>query len=84
MVFFRLAFKINNNTLLQTTIPDSLRGRVMSIYHLDHGITPLSSMTLGLMAEFWPANLVVLAVGLLSLVLAIYAFLAFTDVRRMS
>ena len=82
--FFRLAFKINNNTLLQTTIPDSLRGRVMSIYHLDHGITPLSSMTLGLMAEFWPANLVVLAVGLLSLVLAIYAFLAFTDVRRMS
>ena len=82
--FFRLVFKINNNTLVQSTIPDSLRGRVMSIYHLDHGITPLASMTLGLMAEFWPANLVVLAVGLLSLVLAIYAFLAFTDVRRMS
>ena len=82
--FFRLVFKINNNTLVQTTIPDGLRGRVMSIYHLDHGITPLASMTLGLMAEFWPANLVVLGVGILSLVLTIYAFAAFADVRRMT
>ena len=81
--FFRLAFKINNNTLLQTTIPDALRGRVMSIYHLDHGITPLASMTLGLIAEFYPANLVVLMVGALSLLLTIYAFAAFSDVRRM-
>ena len=81
--FFRLAFKINNNTLLQTTIPDALRGRVMSIYHLDHGITPLASMTLGLIAEFYPANLVVLMVGALSLLLTIYAFVAFSDVRRM-
>ena len=80
--FFRLAFKINNNTLLQTTIPDALRGRVMSIYHLDHGITPLASMTLGLIAEFYPANLVVLMVGILSLALTIYAFVAFSDVRR--
>ena len=82
--FFRLVFKINNNTLLQTTVPDTLRGRVMSIYHLDHGITPLASMTLGLLAEFWPANLVVLGVGILALVLTIYAFIVFSDVRRMT
>ena len=54
----------------------------MSIYHLDHGITPLASMTLGLIAEFYPANLVVLMVGILSLALTIYAFVAFSDVRR--
>ena len=82
--FFRLVFKINNNTLLQSTVPDALRGRVMSIYHLDHGITPLASMTLGLFAEFWPANLVVLGVGILALVLTIYAFIAFSDVRQMT
>ena len=82
--FFRLAFKINNNTLVQTTIPDALRGRVMSIYHLDHGITPLASMTLGLIAEFWPANFVVVLVGVISLALTIYAFIAYSDVRRMS
>lgn len=82
--FFRLAFKINNNTLVQTTIPDALRGRVMSIYHLDHGITPLASMTLGLIAEFRPANEVVVLVGAISLVLTIYAFIAYSDMRRMS
>ena len=81
--FFRLIFKINNNTLIQSTIPDALRGRVMSIYHLDHGLTPLASMTLGLLAEFWPANLVVAGVGLLSLILALYAFVSFSDIRRM-
>ncbi len=82
--FFRLAFKINNNTLVQTTIPDALRGRVMSIYHLDHGLTPLASMTLGLIAEFWPANFVVALVGVISLALTIYAFIAYSDMRRMS
>jgi hypothetical protein len=81
--FFRLVFKINNNILVQSTIPDALRGRVMSIYHLDHGITPLASMTLGLMAEFLAANLVVMLVGLLSLALALYAFLTYADIPRM-
>ena len=81
--FFRLVFKINNNTLVQTTIPDGLRGRVMAIYNLDNGLTPLASMALGLMAEFWQVNLVVLVVGIASLALAIYAFIAFSDVRRM-
>ena len=81
--FFRLVFKINNNTLVQTTIPDGLRGRVMAIYNLDNGLTPLASMTLGLIAEFWPVNLVVLIVGIVSLAMTIYAFIAFSDVRRM-
>ena len=81
--FFRLVFKINNNTLVQTTIPDGLRGRVMAIYNLDNGLTPLASMTLGLMAEFWRVNLVVLVVGIVSLALAVYALAAFSDVRRM-
>ena len=81
--FFRLVFKINNNTLVQSTIPDALRGRVMAIYNLDNGLTPLASMTLGLLAEFWEVNLVVLVVGIVSLALTIYALAAFSDVRRM-
>ena len=84
MGFFRLTFKINNNTHIQTTIPDYLRGRVMAIYHLDHGFTPLASMTLGLMVEFWDANLVIMLVGAASLALALWAFMAFSDIRRMN
>jgi MFS family permease len=81
--FFRLAFQVNNNTLLQLSTPDSIQGRVMSIYHLDHGFTPLAGMMVGLMAEFMSVNLVVVLVGSASLALALYAFFAYKDVRRM-
>ena len=35
------------------------------------------------MAEFVAANLVVMMVGVISLALAVYAYLAFSDIRRM-
>ncbi len=79
---FRIGFQINNNTSLQMNIADGLRGRVMAIYHLDHGFTPFASMLVGLMAEFTSANLTVTVVAALSLALASYAFFAYKDVRR--
>ena len=82
--FFRIAFQINNNTLLQSSIPDGLRGRVMALYHLDSGFTPLASMAVGCMASFLPVQHVVVLVGLCSLTLTIYAFFAYADVRRMA
>jgi len=84
MGFFRMAFQINNNTLLQSRIPDGLRGRVMALYHLDSGFTPLASMAVGFMASCLPVQRVVVLVGLFSLLLAIYAFFAYADVRRMA
>src|SRR2546425_588813 len=84
MGFFRMAFQINNNTLLQSRIPDGLRGRVMALYHLDSGFTPLASMAVGFMASCLPVQRVVVLVGLCSLTLAIYAFFAYADVRRMA
>ena len=84
MGFFRMAFQINNNTLLQSRIPDGLRGRVMALYHLDSGFTPLASMAVGGMASFLPVQRVVVLVGLCSLTLAIYACFAYADVRRMA
>ena len=83
MGFLRIAFQINNNTLLQVSVPDGLRGRVMALYHLDHGFTPLASMAVGLLAEFLSAHLVVVLVGSASLALALYALSAYKDVRRM-
>ena len=55
----------------------------MALYHLDHGFTPLASMGVGLMAEFFSAHLVVVLAGSASLTLALYALSAYKDVRRM-
>ena len=84
MGLFRMAFQINNNTLLQSRIPDGLRGRVMALYHLDNGFTPLASMAVGGLASVLPVQRVVVLVGMCSLALALYAFFAYADVRRMA
>jgi MFS family permease len=82
--FFRIAFQINNNTLLQSRLPDGLRGRVMALYQLDSGFTPVASMAVGGMASVLPVQRMVVLVGSLSLLLALYACVAYGDVRRMA
>jgi MFS family permease len=81
---FRIAFQINNNTTLQIHTADGLRGRVMAIYHLDHGFTPFASMLVGLMAQLTSANLTVMLAGAISLALGSYAWFAYKDVRRVA
>jgi MFS family permease len=76
-------FRTSNNTLVQTLVPDALRGRVQSIYHLDHGLTPLASFFIGLFAEFFTPTRAVTVVGLASLALSLYFLLAFRRVRRL-
>lgn len=76
-------FRTSNNTLVQTLVPDSLRGRVQSIYHLDHGLTPLASFFIGLLAEFFTPTRAVTAVGIVSLALSLYFLLAFPRVRQL-
>src|SRR5262249_24831910 len=84
MGFFRMAFQINNNTLLQSRIPDGLRGRVMALYHLDSGFTPLASMAVGVMASWLPGERGGVVVGGCGLILAVSACCAYADVRQMA
>jgi predicted MFS family arabinose efflux permease len=55
LVFTVLCFMIQNamtNTLIQTTVPDRLRGRVMSVYMLlFQGFFPIGSLMAGTIAE---------------------------------
>jgi MFS family permease len=69
--FSQLTFRINNNTLVQTLAPDSLRGRVMSIYQLDHALIPLASSALGVCADIFSAPTAIAASGILGLVLTV-------------
>ncbi len=50
---FRIIFDTLNNTNLQIITPEKFRGRVMSIYMLNHGIAPLGAVVAGTIANFY-------------------------------
>jgi MFS family permease len=57
------------NTLIQTQVPDNLRGRVFSIYLWAlQGITPFGSLLIGWMTQEFSLSTTALLCGLLSLV----------------
>jgi len=66
--FLMIVFRVNNNTLVQMLSPDQLRGRVMSLYHFDHALTPLASFILGALTDVITAPTAMLASGLFGLV----------------
>ena len=48
---FSAVYQAANNTLLQTTVPDALRGRVLSFYILTWGMMPLGTLPLGWLSD---------------------------------
>ncbi len=71
---FQITFLTTNNTMIQLAVPDALRGRVMAIYGIDHGLAPAGAMLAGLEAHFLGAPTTVAisgaAVVLLGLLIA--------------
>ncbi len=59
------------NTLIQVSIPDEYRGRIMALYSMTVvGISPFGSLAAGALAERFGARLTVLLAGLLCLMAA--------------
>ena len=70
--FFLISFTATVNAMLQTVVPDRLRGRVMSVYvFMFLGMTPLGSLQAGALAR-WIGAPAALGVGTL-LLLAVIA-----------
>ncbi|MBI4494943.1 MAG: MFS transporter [Chloroflexi bacterium] len=67
----QLLFSANTNTLLQLTVPDALRGRVMSIYLLDNGLSPAGAMVAGVLTHFLGAPTSVALMGGVMITLAL-------------
>jgi MFS family permease len=72
---FQMTFFTTNQTLLQLTVPDDMRGRVMGIYMLDQGMLPAGSLLAGVLADVTSAPTAVLLMGSAVCILAL-AFLA--------
>jgi MFS family permease len=86
MGFSQMTFRVNNNTLVQTLAPDELRGRVMSIYQLDHALTPLASFVIGIGAEVFSTPSAIAVSGMLGLAVTAVLMVSvkqMRDVRRL-
>jgi len=64
-----VAYNSTNNTLLQLNVPDSYRGRVISLLFINRGLVPLGTAFTGLLAEKYgaPAALGSMAAALIIL-----------------
>jgi predicted MFS family arabinose efflux permease len=64
-----------NQTILQQTVPDHLRGRVMSVYMLTWGLMPLGTLPIGAIAQSHGTPVAIFIGGFAVYVGAIYIFL---------
>lgn len=79
---FQVLFMSVSNMVLHMTVPDQLRGRVMSIYMLDRGITPAGALLAGISAHFVGAPYTVMGMGALVLALAAVVILFLPGLRK--
>jgi MFS family permease len=81
---FQMTFMAMNNTLLHLNITDAVRGRVMSIYMLDQGLSPLGTLFAGMLASVAGAPAAATVIGVMCLTLSLIALKQVTHVRRLT
>ena len=80
---FQFIFRASNNTLLQTIVPGALRDRVMSIYMLDNGLTPLATMDISFLTHIWSPAGANTTLASASPVLALFQLVSFRWIRQL-
>lgn len=83
MGFSQTHFIVSNQTLIQSLVADSMRGRVSSVWSYEQGITPLFVFLLSLLAESQGIGLALTTLGAVSLALSLFFFIHFTDNRTL-
>ena len=75
--FFEMIFLTTNMTLLQLSIPDSLRGRVTGIISLRSGLMPVGAFIAGIGADFvGPQTMTILLGGITGAIAVIVFFIS--------
>ena len=77
----QMTYSTLNQTRLQTSISDEMRGRVMSLYMLEVGLVPAGSFAAGIVAEQAGAPAAVAGLGTMIIAIALFALLKLKDLR---
>ena len=81
---FQMTYMSLSNTLIHLHTDDAMRGRVMSIYMLDHGLTPLGALFAGTVAQLASAPLAITIMGASCVLLALVALARAPVIRRLA
>jgi predicted MFS family arabinose efflux permease len=85
LLFLGLTMLINGalaNGILQSVVPDELRGRVMATYVFVYvGFTPIGSFVAGAMARFVGVQWTIFAGGVVMLAYSLWAFSRYPEIR---
>ena len=74
---------VSNQTLVQSNCIDRFRGRILSVYMMTWGLTPLGTIPAGALADHWGVQTVILLQGAITLGLFGAVWLFKPSVRQM-
>ena len=74
-------FIVANQVLVQNIVPDTLRGRVSSVWHYEQGMIPMFAGMIGIIAAFTGISWAMTGFGFAALTLGIVFLVAFRDIR---
>jgi MFS family permease len=79
--FFEMIYLATNQTLLQLSIPDALRGRVTGIVSLNSGLMPIGALIAGIGADLMGPRMITLVLSGIAAAIAVIVFFASPTIR---
>ena len=83
MGFFQTHFIVANQTLIQTLVPDNLRGRVTSVWHYESGLIPLFAALTGGVGLLVGIDVAMAIGGGISLAVCLFFLVRFASIRAL-
>ncbi len=80
----QMVYMTASQSVIQLSIPDEYRGRVMGIYMLNQGALPLGSIFAGTLADLYSASTALVIMGALVAVLAAVFYFRAGSLRRLT
>ena len=80
--FFEAIFLTTNQTLLQLSIPDNLRGRVTSVIYLTAGLSPLGGLAAGFGSDLLGPKMITIILAGIAASISIIVFFASPTIRN--